>query len=69
MGSVMINELKPCPFCGAEVEMNDRLDGFVIDCKGCSIVWRQEVKRKSVEWLKEKMIETWNRRDGITDND
>lgn len=61
-----MKELKPCPCCGnkeIEIEQNQR-NGYKILCIVCGIKLEQKVLRFSLDWLKEKMIETWNKRNG-----
>jgi len=59
MWGVSVSELKPCPFCGGKVELENHRaypDTFYsILCKGC--IFR-------TEWIapKERVIEAWNRR-------
>lgn len=57
-------ELKPCPFCGFEcVTMEQyKSDGLRIICKGCAVKREQRTMYKSLDWLREGMIEDWNRR-------
>jgi hypothetical protein len=58
-----IQELKPCPFCGGEAEINKTgKNELTIRCKGCFINIEQKVLRFSLEWLKETMIKNWNKR-------
>jgi transcription elongation factor Elf1 len=56
--------LKPCPFCGNKdiqlVQIGD--NGWRIGCKPCNIWCREKVKRFSLEWLKQRMIDFWNYR-------
>lgn len=56
-------ELKPCPFCGgeAEIEQNAR-NGYKLKCKSCLIGYTQKTIKFSLDWLKGKMIEDWNKR-------
>ncbi len=52
------NELKPCPFCGGEAELESfATDIYFVKCKMCGAI----VKAKS--WGKDEIIKTWNRRD------
>lgn len=59
----MMNELKPCPFCGGEVsiiEVTERKEGFTeeafIQCEECGF----SIHHK---WLSvETLIEYWNKR-------
>ena len=50
----MTEELKPCPFCGEEVEWRE--DKEDIYCPACEGAWR------SIHWLENSTIHTWNRR-------
>lgn len=59
----MTEELKNCPFCGGEAELKQHcLNGYSIKCKSCLVGLRQKVLRNSMEWLREKMAEDWNKR-------
>ncbi len=59
----MENKLLPCPFCGGEPEIKQYCSkGIRIKCKSCLIKKEQKVLRYSIEWLKDKMIEDWNKR-------
>jgi len=57
-------ELKSCPCCGGPVEMSYFTSkGLKIKCKSCIVKLEQKVRGSySLEWLKVKMIETWNTR-------
>lgn len=67
-------ELKPCPFCGGEVELSSISDyeGYYFDlavtCNGCGVdvVFDTEINCPKVEDFPEetvrKAIEKWNRR-------
>jgi len=56
-------DLLPCPFCNGEpiIEYWCR-NGIKIKCKSCCVQFRQKVLTKTVDWLKEVMVEDWNRR-------
>lgn len=60
-----MEELKPCPFCGAEPKMIQIKNGFMIKCPSCLIQKRQKVLRLSLEWLSGEMIKDWNTRTEI----
>lgn len=56
-------ELKPCPFCGGQVEMRDVIDGheetFAFHCNSCHIHFTK------FDWVardRKDVIEEWNRR-------
>ena len=58
--------LKPCPFCGNEAEFKPyKRDGLTLKCMtlGC-VQFNQRTMRYSLDWLRGKMIEGWNRRAG-----
>ncbi len=56
-------DLKPCPCCGGEAVMQQTgRDKLTIRCKRCAIKHEQRCWRYSLEWLEQKMAETWNRR-------
>lgn len=59
----METELLPCPCCGgkATIEQNCR-NGYKLKCTSCLVMLIQKTKRLGMDWLKEKMIETWNKR-------
>ena len=59
-------ELLPCPFCGgtAEIEPYKR-NGYKLKCLNCTIQYRQLTIHKSLEWLRAKMIENWNKKNPI----
>lgn len=68
-----MSDLKPCPFCGgeAELEQTGKLE-LTIRCvgvqpsglRGCGPKYTQKItlNRFSLEWLGERMAENWNRR-------
>jgi hypothetical protein len=58
------DELLPCPFCGGVPEFKPyKRDGLTLQCPslGC-ISFNQRALRYSLDWLRWKMIETWNTR-------
>jgi hypothetical protein len=60
----MSEELKGCPFCGEIPKFKPyKNNGLTLKCPslGC-IHFDQRTLTKSIEWLQEKMIETWNTR-------
>lgn len=57
------NYLKPCPFCGGEADIEQKgRNRLRIFCKVCHIEKTQMVLRYSLEWLRMKLIENWNKR-------
>ena len=55
----------PCPFCGGEPEIKQEgRNGLRLKCKSCLIGIKQKTLRYSLEWLRGKMIEGWNKRVG-----
>lgn len=57
-----MSELKPCPFCGskAEIEENSNIYSKAFRVK-CTNIYQCAIKQD--QWnLKEKSIESWNRR-------
>lgn len=56
-------KLLSCPFCGGEaiIEQNCR-NGYKLKCKSCLIGFQQKTLRFGLDWLKNQMIETWNKR-------
>lgn len=58
--------LKPCPFCGGEPEIKQTGRAKLkIKCKSCVIGYEQRTIKFGIEWLEERMIETWNKRTAI----
>lgn len=59
----MSQELLPCPFCGgkASIEQNAR-NGYKLKCTSCVVGITQKTIHQSMEWLKDRMIEDWNKR-------
>jgi Lar family restriction alleviation protein len=63
-------ELKPCPFCGGEAEVNQignehtKSRGFEVKCLtwGCSTKKRAMVIRQPIEKAREFAAAAWNRR-------
>lgn len=69
------NELKPCPFCGGDAEMNThqhyRAINFKLDtsvaiyCRSCSVTMalaRLDNPDASTETLADVLVKTWNTR-------
>lgn len=58
-----MQELLPCPFCGAEPEMVQIGQNKIrIKCPECLVEKEQKVLRQTVDWLKGKMVAWWNSR-------
>jgi hypothetical protein len=56
-------ELKPCPLCNENVAFQPyKNNGLKIQCRHCGIAYQQRTLRYGLDWLKEKMTETWNLR-------
>ena len=56
-------KMLPCPFCGGEPEIEQTgKNQLKLKCKSCLIGITQKTLRFSLDWLKEKMIESWNER-------
>ena len=54
-------ELKPCPFCGGYVHLDEAYScfrDFVLYCEGCDMVFTLD----SFCATKEELIEAWNQR-------
>ncbi len=57
------NTLLPCPFCGGDAEIKQiSNNGIQVRCKHCLIGLKQKILRHSLDWLKDKMIQGWNKR-------
>lgn len=56
--------LLPCPFCGGEGEFKPyKRDGLTLKCKSLGCVrFDQRTMRYDLDWLRGKMIESWNTR-------
>ena len=75
-GTVMRDELKPCPFCGGEAAVmyavtDDGTKTISVVCQKCSIgIFRARTSENDWNaWEKpEKAIAAWNRREGGQDN-
>lgn len=60
------SRLKPCPFCGGDAVLQQTgRNKMRVICRECIIEKEQKVLYKSLDWLREKLIESWNKR---TDN-
>lgn len=54
-------ELKPCPFCGGYVHLDDAYSyfrDFVLYCESCGMIFTID----SICITKEELIEAWNQR-------
>lgn len=54
-------ELKPCPFCGGYVHLDEAYSyfrDFVLYCEGCDMVFTLDSFRAT----KKELIEAWNQR-------
>lgn len=61
--------LKPCPFCGHEAVLKQTgKNELTIKCPNCVIKYVQKTIN-GLEWLEPKMIETWNKRVNVDDDD
>lgn len=59
----MSEQLLPCPFCGGEAEMTQIGQNKIkIKCTGCYVERTQKILRMSIDWLKTKQAEWWNKR-------
>lgn len=59
----MSEELKACPFCGGEPVMEQYArNGIRIKCSTCGVKREQRVLRQTLEWLRDAMTKSWNRR-------
>lgn len=54
-----MTELKPCPFCGGEAELNLLLGNYCVTCKSC-----MGAIFPAAGMTEEEAIELWNRRAG-----
>jgi len=60
---ILESHLLPCPFCGCQPDIEQKgKNGLRIFCTGCNIEKTQKVLRYSLEWLRMKLIENWNKR-------
>ncbi len=56
-------DIKPCPFCGGKAELTQTGHNKAkIRCVSCLVGIEQKVLRYSLDWLKSKLIEDWNKR-------
>jgi len=56
-------ELLNCPFCDCRPSFDQTgKNQLTIKCPRCCIKLVQRVQKYTLEWLEEKMIETWNTR-------
>ena len=56
-------QLLPCPFCGgrAVLEQTGKMQ-ITVKCTSCIVKRVQKWLHFDYEWLKEKQIESWNKR-------
>lgn len=59
-------KLKPCPFCGGEVELiyDEDMDDYRIDCKICEMAMIPPGEEPGAVATKDGAIKAWNRRVG-----
>lgn len=70
-----MTELKPCPFCGRKVKLEDREfddyagssftnDYSIIECKSCGISMKAYPKKGygTTKEQKQRLVKKWNRR-------
>ncbi len=63
-------DVKPCPFCGFEVEIihqgnnHTKSQKLIFKCSNslCRIQRKDAVMSHPIEWLLPKSVESWNRR-------
>lgn len=56
----ILDEAKPCPFCGGEGILVIGYDGYYIECKSCAV----STPERATE---EEALEVWNRRLDVVD--
>jgi len=63
-----MNDLLPCPFCGAAPVMDHKGNDFTkrrsvtVRCPNCRVQRTDAAMRNSIAWLEEVAIEQWNQR-------
>ncbi|QTL38767.1 Lar family restriction alleviation protein [Xenorhabdus budapestensis] len=62
----MTDELKPCPFCGSDVEFyveknRDHHHVFIL-CKSCPIFYYQDAGTLEINFATCEMTKVWNQR-------
>lgn len=62
--SNQLKEIKKCPFCGGKPYFKRyKRDGLTLKCGGCGIGMQQRTIHFDLNWLEDKLIEIYNKRD------